>query len=121
MDISQIISLIFGSSLLTGIFGHYIKWGIEKKKLKRQYRQDLIKEVRDYIVSDEFGEQSIRNSKAYGRIREHLTQELDNEIRQKKNGVTVVVGGGGYITGKTFLKESIEIELSRLEKKWELI
>ena len=81
---------------------------------------DLINEVRDYITSDEFDENSIRNSRPYGRIRKHLSKELDDKIRKKK-GITIAVGGGGHITANTFLKERIEQVLAQLENDWELI
>ena len=40
---------LFGSG---GVAGYIIKWGIEKKKMKREYKQRLIKRWREYIDSD---------------------------------------------------------------------
>ena len=77
------IYLIFGIALFGsgGVAGYIIKWGIEKKKMKIEYKQRLIKRWREYIDSD-FVQTKFNDTVMYSEMRPPLSERTLNAIEK---------------------------------------
>lgn len=112
-----IVSAVVG--LLTGVVGSlvapWVNWGVEKRKLKRENRVRLIKELRTYLIKGNVQEKGFLNSENYINIRSFLSLELINDI-ENQNLVYGRIENHAYSQyNSKFLQE-----LHDLEYKWGL-
>ena len=114
-----LITLIGGYVL--GCFTLWVKWGIDKRKDRRKDRKKLIKEVRDYCVSnEELSTYKFINTVLYTRIKPFLSEQMIYEIENYNNQtLSFAMMAGTPKFDSPF--DSILIELVNLEKKWKLI
>ena len=101
---------LFGSG---SVAGYIIKWGIEKKKMKIEYKQRLIKRWREYIDSY-FVQTEFNDTVMYSEMRPHLSERTLNAIEKRE--IRSRPGRGGNI-----VKSLVLDDIARLEKEWDLI
>lgn len=116
----DILTLLLSSILGTagGYFGALSKWNVEKLKLRTNERILLIKQLREYISSNEFSEDEFRNSYLYSRFRKHLPEKLKERIDNKKGVIQLEVIIAGSRDG---LQNELLDQICILEEKWKLI
>ena len=118
MEKSIIMSGIVG--LITGAIGSlvtpWIKWGIEKRKIKLTERCKFIEDVRKQLqtASDK---RIFRESAIYSRIRPHLRGRTRSIIE----GDAIFIQKGGRGAGVDNYKSRVLDDLHSLEKTWGLI
>jgi hypothetical protein len=117
-----IIAIITSSvvaSIITGLLAPFVNWVIEKKRKQFENRKQLISEVRSILNREDFSRAVFRKSEVYSRIRPYISKGLDDQIRSTTiNLVEKNVDGVDY---SDFLREFVNKELSKIEKKWGLI
>jgi len=110
------------ASIITAILTPYIKWGIEKKKIKLENRKELISQIRSVFLREDFSGPIFIKSQGYNRIRPYLSKELDDKIRSPGSlGIELSKRGQVVTAGGDLLKQQIHQELNEIEKKWGLI
>jgi len=110
-----IITGILG--FIAGIIIPFIKWHIEKLKMCRQDKIELIKLLREYITLEDFSEQKFKDTALYSRFREYLPRKLKERIDNKEGIIYIEVSKGG----RDGLQNELLDQLCLLEKKWKLI
>lgn len=133
MDKNIIITAIIG--LVTGALGSliapWINWGIEKKKLKRQSRESLIKRVRDILTEEDLSNTDFMHTPEYASIKPYLSERAIRAVEgepNKGNSLNslntinvVVVMGSGRFSGVNPFKNNVLDDLVLLERRWDLI
>ena len=111
-----IIALVGGAvgAIITYVIAPWVNWAVEKKKLQRQYRAELIRQWREVILKDDFSYKHFVNHSLYGSLRDHLSKEA---IEMMEAGPHVLhVGLGGLDPARSLLTK----EIAKIEKTWEL-
>jgi hypothetical protein len=84
--------LIIILPILTGAagiwVGYYLKWDVEKKKMRYQERKILLSSIREIIIKSggnhpEYFNYEFSNSIEYSRIKSYLSKELVQKIEYK--------------------------------------
>lgn len=119
--IPAIAGLLAGA--LASLVAPWATWGVEKKRLVREARTNLISEARSLLGSD-LAEVKFSHHPVYSRLRPHLSDNLIKSIeRPAKNGIqtiTIVQGHGRHSGVNPYVQRTLD-ELTELERKWELI
>jgi hypothetical protein len=117
--IEKIIIGIGGAIIgfVSGLFTPWIKWAIEKRSKKRDYRESLIKKWREEIEKFQFdnGETYFGDTEAYSSLSPHMRKDVIEAFEKQR---TFYVGGG---RGESVRKQMLLDEVARLEKEWGLI
>ena|ERR1022692_2749155 len=118
MDTNIVIPAITGlGGLIIGTFTPFVKWYIEKKKLRYNNRKELISKSRQYIASTkEFSNQDFCNSVLYASLRPYLSEKTVKELEIQTNKIDIIVGSNRY-----GIVSDILDDLHRIEKKWDLL
>jgi hypothetical protein len=111
-----IITGIIG--LITGLILPFVKWHVEKLRLKREQRILLINELRLFISSDDFDEHKFNNTVLYSRIRKYLPIKLAERIDNKDGVIGIIFLMHGERGG---LQNELLDFIITLENKWKLI
>ncbi|MCL6263183.1 hypothetical protein [Craterilacuibacter sp. RT1T] len=121
-----IVGLISGA--LGSIFAPWVHWGIEKKKMARKNREELIKEVRLVLSNEEIESSAFRNHAVYSRIRPYMSEKAKEAVEGEYSGsghmiseVIVIATGSGRHDGVNSFRNRVLDEISELEKQWGLI
>ena len=116
----SIIGLI-GAGILgffSGLFLPWVKWAIEKRQKRYEYRKELITTWKQKVETANFdspeGQSNFGNSSAYSSLRSHMAEEVVVKFEQER---TVYAAGG---RGGDVRKQMLLDEVARLEKKWGL-
>jgi hypothetical protein len=80
--ISGIVGLITGA--LGSLIAPWVAWGVEKRRVKRQYRIEQISRWREALRGD-FDRRSFINSEAYSTLKQHMPEELIEEIERSRD------------------------------------
>lgn len=123
--IPAIIGAIAGA--IVSLFAPWVKWGVEKRKIKLKNRMQLISETRVYLENFAFDYTKFRISKEYSQIRNYLSENMRNKIERigkdypepEKEYIEAQIGGRNH--GANNYRNLILDELYFLEKKWNLI
>lgn len=109
--------------LILGLCLPWVRWEIEKRRIRRDDRRQLVKECRTLIDKDTFDVQSFIETSCYSRIRTELSETLRNEIEHLqgigKQPFHVVMGGRD--AGVNVYKGRLLDEISKIEKSWKLL
>ena len=112
---SLIIPFISGvAGFLGGLVATYVKWDIEKKKIKVENRKERAKEWRTAIEAVKNFEE-LWGSSVYSDLKEYLT---DSETK-KLHSLIANIGVGG--SGDEIKKSMLFKVITRIEKSWDLI
>jgi len=126
IEISKlVIPAIVG--LLSGIFGTFfapwVNWGIEKKKLIRQERKELLSQCRE-VLSEDISFQEFRLHTIYSKIRPYLSsvaiKTIEGDSEDDVETTTIVMGNGRH-SGINPFRQKILDELTHQERVWGLI
>jgi hypothetical protein len=117
MEINQgILTAIIG--LIAGIVGSlvapWIKWGIEKRRLRYNNRLELIKELKVILDNEEFDRKKFVNRSDYHLIRDHLSSKSIDFLESTKFVVRYKAPNDPFSPGIKF----ILFDLANLERKW---
>lgn len=106
------------AGFISGLLVPWIKWEIEKRQKRHEYRKELIASWKAKLVSAEFyspeGRSDFGSSPEYSSLRSHMTKEVIEKFEAPR---TFYVGGG---RGEDVRKQMLLDEVSRLEKQWGL-
>jgi hypothetical protein len=120
MGIGQVF-LTGAIGLITGAIGSliapWVKWGIEKKRMRREARIKVIKELKTLAAEREFDRVKIVNSPNYLTVKEHLSLITIEELERPLNELIVNLGKPAI----DFEKKNFLLDLSNLEKEWKLV
>jgi hypothetical protein len=98
------------SGALASLVAPWIQWGVEKRRLQRNERRELLERARG-IVTSVNDPQSFRNTPEYARLRPHLLDEVRNKIE----GRPIVPGTG---EGRGTVRNLLLDDFARIERKW---
>lgn len=124
--IPAIAGLIAGA--VGSLIAPWVNWGIEKKRLTRKNREELIRSVRVALLNEGLSNSEFRHLQVYSRIKPYLSEDVVKAVEGKfakdKPFVTEVVQvvlGNGRNSGINPFRNRLLDELTLLEKKWDLI
>jgi hypothetical protein len=114
-----IIGLVSAAvGLISGLLLPWIRWEIEKRQKRLDYRKELIAIWKAKLATAEFhspeGRSSFGSSPEYSSLRSHMAKEIIEKFEAPR---TSYVGGG---RGDDVRKQILLDEVSRLEKHWGL-
>ena len=107
-----IISAIIGS-LVTP----WVKWGIEKRKKRFEYRILVLNELKKIADKNEFNRIEFINSPYYQSIRNKFSEQLRKTIERPLNSIIIYTGDNAIYAEK----EMILSQIASIEKKWKII
>ena len=100
----------------------WVNWGIEKRRLRRQRRIDLIDAVRKFAQNHDPDLSELVQTPEYAALRKHFPSTFVKKIEQEEvNHVVEIVMGSGRSSGANNFRPQLFDELSKLEIKWELV
>jgi hypothetical protein len=112
---SLIIPFISGvAGFLGGLVATYVKWDIEKKKIKVENRKERIKEWRTAIEQAESLE-NIWGASVISDLKDYLTEKDKNTLYSH------IANNGFGGTGDDIKKSMLFKVISKVEKSWDLI
>ena len=94
----------------------WLKWGMEKRKLRFELRRKFIEECRQYIQSENFDEKKFVSTALYPMLKPHLDEQIIAELETDYDHVFIRLGGP-HASMAYHLLESVK----NLEIKWGLI
>lgn len=107
-----------GIGFISGLLVPWIKWEVEKRQKKLEYRKDLITSWKAKLAAAEFnspeGRSGYGSSHEYSSLRLHMAKEIIDKLEAPR---TMYVGGG---RGDDVRKQMLLDEVARMEKKWGL-
>ena len=111
-----IITGLFG--LATGLIIPFIKWHIDKLKIRHSERLIFISQLRETISSDDFDVYKFKDTPLYSRFRKYIPLNVVDRI-EFKDGIIklqiIIAGSRGGLNN-----ELLDI-ITTLEEKWKLI
>ena len=112
--IGNVFSAIIG--FVGGLLVPWVKWEIEKRRNRYEYRKDLIAAWKRDVEKTDFtspeGISSFCSSPVYSSLRSHMEKELITKIEAIRS---MYVGGG---RGHDVRKHMLLDEIAKIEKKW---
>jgi hypothetical protein len=112
--VPAITGLLAGT--IASLVAPWVNWGIEKKRKSLEYRQSLIKDVRQLTDKAETLEE-ILSSSLWGFIESHLTKDEQHAV---SSGRVLHATDYDGLSELHMRKQKISKMLSRLEKQWKL-
>lgn len=102
----------------------WVSWGVEKRRLKRAHRVNLIETVRKFAQKDSPDLSGLIQTPEYSALRRHLPSDFVKEIEKTNAGdyipITIVLGNGRSSGANNFRPKFFD-ELTKIEIKWGLI
>ena len=103
--------------LVSGLLIPVVKWEIEKRRRRREYRESLIKRWREAIETyPEVDDGKFGNTEAYSSLRSHMREKVIQGLRGSTDGLC-----SWWLVGSLLEKQMLLDEVARLEKKWGLV
>ena|ERR1043165_349054 len=122
MNKETIISAIagFASGLIASLIAPWVKWNIEKKKIKFENKRKLIESWRN-TIGNNFDPTTFRETVAYSQMKNYLTDTIKKELDPPDfdNNKPVLHLRSGI--GRDSLKDRLLEAVSVIERKWGLI
>lgn len=120
MELNQALLTAF-IGLITGAIGSlitpYVKWGIEKKRKRHDYRREIIKELKSIAMKSDFDRIQIINAQSYMSVREKLSYKTIKTLERPLSELRGTVGDPALDSDK----QLFIIDLAALEKKWGIV
>lgn len=113
--IPAIAGLISGT--IASLIAPWVKWGIEKRKLKREYQIKMINEWKDIILRADFDRRNLLSNPSYGVLSSLLRKEVKEELERPSNHITVMMDSPVSDHDKIMLIQ----EVGRIEREWDLV
>jgi len=120
MKIDQII-VVSILCLISGIIGYlvapWVKWGLEKKKLRYQNRKELIIELNKMVSKEKFDRVEFINSSSYQMVRKYFPEKTIKRIERPLDHWIVDVNDPAI----DFERRSVLEAINKIQKKWKII
>lgn len=116
--VSGIIGLITGT--IASFIAPWVRWGIEKRKIRHQKRSELIFQIREFVKGENYTREKFLDTSMYSQIRPFLDKLLVKEIEKSSNEITINIGGGRRPRIEDYNLKILD-DFTRLERKWRLI
>jgi hypothetical protein len=113
--LTGLIGLISGA--IGSLIAPWVKWGIEKRKMRFEYRIKVIDDIRALVKIEPFDRVKIINSSSYKIIKEDLSKSTIDELERPINQIKVYVGHHPIDPERNAILEDIV----RLQKKWKIV
>ncbi len=107
--IGAVAGLITGT--LASLVAPWSQWGVEKRRLRREERRELLQRARQLVTTFADPQSSFRDTPEYSRLRPYLSPKLRKDIEGDAIIVTIGDGRGGVVI---WLLD----EFARIERKW---
>jgi len=110
------------AGVIVGLIAPWIKWKTEKGKIRLENQREFVRVMRQEIAKETFELNAFLETPHYSQLRTHISRRLRTQIELKTDhAVIVVVDGFGRGAGIQNFKNEMLDEISRLEKKWNLL
>ncbi|NQT25280.1 hypothetical protein HQ585_07995 [candidate division KSB1 bacterium] len=128
--LTVVLPSFFGlvSGTVASLIAPWIHWGIEKRKDTRAMRREFIDSLRQMISIDDFNKGTNWNDFSetimFSQMKPYLSEAIKKELNpesyndHKVNGPTIY---GQSPIGRDTLRIRVLDEITRVEKKWDLI
>ena len=113
--LTSIIGLIAGG--IGSLIAPWVKWGIEKRKMRFKKRERIINELKLMASGKDFDRIKFINSSNYILVRNHFLSKTIKEIERPLNHITVHMGDPAI----DFERKMVLEDIARIEKKWKII
>ena len=110
------VALGFIGGVIGSLIAPWVRWGIEKRRLRQSKRRELISTCRMLLATD-IDKTAFREAEFYSRLRPHLYRRVTDDIESDD---TAVSGEGEKPAADRFKKTVLE-DVARIEKEWILI
>ena len=122
MDEKTIISAIAGfvSGLIASLIAPWVKWNIEKKKIKFENKRKLVESWRN-IIENSFDANTFRETVTYSQMKNYLSDAIKKELDPPDYDNDKPVLHFRSVIGRDNLKDRLLDEVSIIERKWDLI
>ncbi len=120
MKIDQAILTIvisFITAVIVSLVSPWIKWGIEKKKMRHERRIHIINDLKELASKQEFDREEFINSPSFVYLKNNLPPKTFKELERPLNEITIDIGSPSV----NWEKREVLVEISKLEKKWKLV
>lgn len=98
----------------------WANWGVERSRLRRESRSQLIREARELLLNPP-PNTTLRHHPIYSRLRPHLSATSRVLVEGDRNDTVVIVAGTGRHSGVNPYAQHLLDELCALERQWKLI
>lgn len=115
--ISAVAGLLSGS--IASLAAPWANWGVEKKRMRRQRRQEVIKVWREQIMSDSFSLVDFLESSAYIELRPFIREEVRERVERGPHATVIQNKRGRRKIWQG--REELLDEVARLERKWKML
>lgn len=102
-------------AFVAGLLVPWVKWEIEKCRLQRDKREQLIEKWKKIDSSENFSAKSFLQSREYSELRVHIPEEVSSSFESKYEIISL-----DSSRPDTFQNKLLD-EISKLEKKWGLV
>jgi hypothetical protein len=100
--------------------GRYLKWDLEKKKLRYKERKIFILAMREYLHnSNTWSRGDFKKTVLYSQLRPHLSEKLLKSLDTPSNTLRIYKVGSAVDIDMEWV-ESFQ-EVNALERKWSLL
>lgn len=112
--LTAFVGLVSGA--IGSLIAPWINWGIEKKRLTRQARKELL-ELAYKQITDEVPRKEFSHGALFARLRPHLSEDVRRAIEDSR---TTIVTSSGKSKVDPYV-EKLHADLHRLEVEWGMI
>lgn len=113
--------LVAGIGLVSGVIGSlfapWVHWGIDKRRRRLDSKAEKIREWRTFVDQFDFENDVIGDTATYAAMRPYLLPKIIKEMEQ----ATMYLQVGGPGRGDQLQKQRLSDEITRIERKWELV
>jgi hypothetical protein len=120
MDIVAIVTkFLLGGSLAVTIIVVWMKWGIERRRMRIKRQQQLIDtwrtELPPLLIKNQVNRSEFLHHPAYASLKPYLSPKLVSDL---ESNTIFLTAGGSPLQG---LHKKLIDEIAQIEKKWKLV
>ena len=117
-----ITGLIAGA--VGSIIAPWVNWGVEKRRRRHEFRKGFLEKVRREIVAETYSYPHFQRTVEFAQLFPLLSRAARKKIQTKKKGppADAIITIGGRDEGVNTQHRGLFLdELSRIERKWQMI
>lgn len=111
--VAAVVGLVAGA--VGSLVAPWVQWGVEKRRLQRQYRLDLIVAWRELAGVEGFERRILINSPHYGPLRPLLSARAIEQLERSERHLLVATS----ILEPD--RSCLLLEIARIEREWGLL